>query len=103
MKKAQKIWAAKCSYTIGGELVAGAGFEPAIPRPRDYDPFNCLSLSRPTPPFCRFMRFSSFLASPKDIGWLCHDNDHGPFPAVHFDSPALCCPSRLAISSVMPM
>ena len=37
-KKARRIRAAKCSYTIGGELFAGAGFEPAIPHVRDYEP-----------------------------------------------------------------
>ena len=37
-KKARRIRAARCSYTIGGGLVAGAGFEPAIPHVRDYEP-----------------------------------------------------------------
>ncbi len=52
------------------KLVAGAGFEPAVPRLRDYELSRLRPVIRekPLPPFCRFKRFSSVRASLKDIG-----------------------------------
>jgi hypothetical protein len=102
-KKARRIRAAKCSYTIGGELVAGAGFEPAIPHVRDYEPCSTLSFSKPIPPFCHLSKFSNFRASPRLIGLLVHVSTQGPLPRVHFERPVLCCAKRVLGSTETPM
>ena len=76
-------------------MVAGAGFEPAIPHVRDYAPCSALSFSKPIPPFCHLSKFSSFRASPRLIGLLVQVSTHGPFPRVHFERPVLCCAKRV--------
>ena len=74
------------------KLVAAAGFEPAVPQARDYEPGRGrpIILQNPSPPFCLLSKSSSFRASEKTISSPCHINVQGPLPRVHLDSPALC-------------
>lgn len=63
------------------EIDCGAGICTWIPRPRDYEPDETcsrISVSRPLPPFRRFMRFSKARASPRLRGVLNHSTIQGP-------------------------
>jgi hypothetical protein len=75
------------------KLVAGAGFEPAIPQARDYEPDrgNPIIRKNPSPRFCRLSNSSSFRASERFMSALCQISVQGPLPRVHFDTPTLCC------------
>src|SRR5437763_3678679 len=71
------------------KLVAGAGFEPAVPQARDYQPGRGrpIVLQNPSPPFEQEFKFPSI---GENHLFPCHINVQGPLPRVHLDSPALC-------------
>jgi len=76
------------------EVVAGAGFEPAIPQARDYEPDDPSPQSvsrgsRPSPPFWRFSKFSSLRALVKLKGRLCQTSVQGLRDLVHRLLPVL--------------
>src|SRR5258708_2037079 len=86
------------------KLGAGAGFEPAIPHSRDYEPrYLSISLIRPTPPFWRFIANSSKRALDNDKELLIQVKFHGPLFFVHRLSPRLCWRSRSPASSLNPI
>ena len=85
------------------KIVAGAGFEPAVPRMRDYEPFTWIRLSSPKPPFCRLSLFSNFLASERFIGLLSQTIVQGPLPLVQREIPELCWSRRVTGSFERPM
>jgi len=93
-------------YRASLRVVAGAGFEPAIPRPRDYEPESAQKVSsdsKPSPPFWRFSKFSSLRASLKQSGRLCQISSQGLRDLVHWLLPALWSLSLRRTSSEIPM
>lgn len=72
----------KPAVLAGLKLMAGAGFELAVPRMRDYElgPGNPVIVKSPEPPFCFLRRFSNFPALDRDIPQLTQTKDQGPFP-----------------------
>ncbi len=82
------------------DLVAGAGFEPAVRQLPDYEPplGKPVSAKKPAPRPCRFKRFSNLRASPCESSTLCHAIRHGFLPFVHLDAPALGWASLTGVS-----
>ena len=89
----------------GWKLVAGAGFEPAVPQSRDYGPTAGSSpviREKPVPPFCRLSLFSSLRAAESVSFSLCQTSCQGPRALVHLEVPALCWRRRCSGSALKP-
>src|SRR5947208_14804220 len=74
------------------DLVAGAGFEPAVRQLPDYELSRCkpVIVKKHFPRPCPFGRFSNFLASVSDISSVCQAIAHRPRPCGERDWTVFC-------------